>query len=92
MGLRPTSLSARRSVKAPVRASQRQKILGFIHAKGSDGATIEEIERGMKMSGNTVRPRRQELEEMGIVLDSGRRRKTEKGRNAIVWVTIPNLS
>ena len=38
------------------------------------------------MSGNTVRPRRIELQEKGLVVDSGRRRPTPSARQAIVWV------
>lgn len=51
----------------------------------SDGLTDQEIERETGLGGSTVRPRRRELECAGLVRDSGKRRKTESGRQAVVW-------
>lgn len=48
-------------------------------------ATDEELANLLTLSGNTCRPRRVELVELGIVEDSGNRRKTASGRNAVVW-------
>jgi hypothetical protein len=48
-------------------------------------ATDEELIERTKISANTLRPRRRELELKGIVRDSGETRKTRSGRSAVVW-------
>lgn len=48
-------------------------------------ATDEELATTLTLSGNTCRPRRVELVDLGLVEDSGERRKTASGRNAVVW-------
>lgn len=85
MPVRPTSFAAHRAI-TPTAANLRQRVFLFILARGADGATLEEIERGLNLEGNTVRPRRCELEERMLVEDSSRRRKTFAGRDAVVWV------
>ena len=52
------------------------------------GATDEDIARYIHMNPSTVRPRRLELVEAGLVRDSGRTRKTRSDREAIVWVAV----
>ena len=48
-------------------------------------ATDEEIERALSISGNTVRPIRGSLVKDGLIVDSGARRLTIAGNEAIVW-------
>jgi hypothetical protein len=84
---RTTSFASAAAI-VPRKRTLRGQVLGFIHSQGFAGATDYEIETALKMLGNTVRPRRRELEQMGIVLDSGKRRPTQTGRDAIVWITI----
>jgi hypothetical protein len=48
-------------------------------------ATDEELCLRLPISANTVRPRRRELQQMGLIRDSGRRRPTISGRYAVVW-------
>lgn len=62
-----------------------------IECAGEAGLTDEEIGERTGLAGNTVRPRRLELEEGGLVCDSGRTRPTQSGRRATVWVTRENL-
>lgn len=52
----------------------------------AQGATDEEITKGLRMNPNTERPRRVELVDMGRVVDSGRVRLTESGTKAVVWI------
>jgi len=47
--------------------------------------TDEEIARHTGLSINTARPRRVDLVEGGLVHDTGERRKTDTGHDAIVW-------
>jgi hypothetical protein len=85
-----TSRAAARHVAMHV-TGYRALVLGFIKAQaaaGRMGATDDEIiewwiARGGKK--NTPRARRIELEKMGLIEDSGWRRKTTSGRSAIVW-------
>jgi hypothetical protein len=50
------------------------------------GWTDEEAANYLDMTGNSYRPCRVDLMDRGLVHDSGRRRKTAAGRNAVVWV------
>lgn len=47
--------------------------------------TDQELAERLGVSGNTIRPRRIELVESGMVRDSGERRLTKAKRKAIVW-------
>lgn len=69
-----------------VRSLQQKKVLKFVLAQGDRGATDQEIELALQVSGNTVRPRRSELCQSGLVVDSGKRRQTKSGRLAVVWI------
>ena len=63
-------------------APDRARVLAFLEFMP---ATDEEIQRSLKMDGNTERPRRRELELSGKIVDSGKRRKTSTGSPAVVW-------
>jgi hypothetical protein len=60
------------------------KILDYLELN-SDGATDEELQQALSLQGNTLRPRRRELQLMGKVLATGVKRPTASGRQAIVW-------
>lgn len=87
-----TSKAAARSVKS-TRGKTMQMVLDRIRAFAGDpygdpGATDEEIQRDLGMSGNTERPARVALVQQGLVKDSLRERKTVAGRAAVVWVAV----
>lgn len=72
----------------PRSGTQRARVLDSIryHTEWGDGGlTDEEIGVELGMNPSSVRPRRQELQKMGWVEDSGDRRETESGMRAIVW-------
>lgn len=73
---------------APKTPTQRQRVHTFIGSRGPMGATDEEIGYALNLSQNSVRPRRLELVEAGLVKDSERRRNTVGGNPAIVWVVV----
>jgi hypothetical protein len=50
------------------------------------GATDEEIQHELQMNPSTQRPRRIELVEAKLVLDSTMKRPTSSGRQAVVWI------
>jgi hypothetical protein len=88
---RPTQVAAA-AAALPRTGTWRRWVLDAIGAAwpvrpdGSGGLTDEEIEDALGIGGNTERPRRKELEEAGLILDSGATRPTSTGKAAIVWV------
>lgn len=64
----------------------RAQVLQLLTRADAGGATDEEIQTALKMNPSTQRPRRIELVGMGLVRDSGNRRKTRSGRYAVVWI------
>jgi hypothetical protein len=72
-------------------AKQRTDVLAVIAKAGAYGATDAEIELVAGIRAQSVSPRRGELRALGLIVDSGRRRLTPRGRPAAVWVT-PNHS
>lgn len=83
-GATPTSNAA--AVKVlPKTGTQRRAIFdALVSAAHAGGATDPELSRHLGLSGNSVRPRRGELVEMGLVEDSGRTR-LYAGNPHIVW-------
>lgn len=70
----------------PNAATERERVLSLLRDRGDHGATDQEMQTELQMSGNTQRPRRKELEKAGKVIDSGRTRKTSSGCSATVWI------
>lgn len=67
----------------------RARVFAYILAAGQDGATDYEIETSLGGRPSTTRARRIELVQEGWVVDSGKRRKTVSGAEAIVWIATP---
>ena len=78
-----TSREAAASV-IPSTPNLRARVLTLLRRTPA-GLTDEEIQTVLGMNPSTQRPRRIELERMGLVFDSGRRRATQSGRMATVW-------
>ena len=64
----------------------RARVYRYILNRGPSGATDEEIIVASDRSASSIRPRRCELADRGLVIDSGRKRATRSGRAAVVWV------
>jgi len=77
--------TSRESAKAvaPNFSARMMRILEKISTVG--GMTDEEGQYGLEIDGNSYRPARVTLAKHGLILDSGERRKTMSGRNAVVW-------
>lgn len=76
--------SRRAAVKAlPKSGTKRARLFRFLEQSG--GATDEEMELALGISGNTVRPTRVSLVRDGLVEESGHTRPTVSGNDAIVW-------
>jgi hypothetical protein len=67
----------------------REKVCEYIRLQGEHGATEEEIEEALLLSGNTCRPRVWELMKAERIEDSGATRKTRSGRYARVLRVTP---
>ena len=80
-----TSKEAAVSMRRDVLAL-RALVFDRIAQSGDKGMTDEEIARALGLEGNTARPRRWELANMGRIEKSGEKRKTSRGRRAVVWV------
>ena len=79
----PTSREAAERIAGSAGAL-RQRVYEALCAS-PDGLTDQEIEERTGLSGNTVRPRRGELQKAGFVVDSGDQRMTKSCRFATVW-------
>lgn len=79
-----TSRAAAQEIALSV-ATLRMQVYEAI-ASAPDGLTDAEGQLALSMEGNTYRPRRRELQQAGSIKESGTKRKTSSGRNAVVWV------
>jgi predicted ArsR family transcriptional regulator len=77
-----TSREAASSIKGKA-ATLRDEVLEAIRRHPS---TDEQLAERLVLSPNTCRPRRVELVDRGLVVDSGQRAKTASGRSAVVWI------
>lgn len=67
---------------------QRTEVYLCIHRAHDNGRTWDEIVQLLGCS-PTANGRVTELRDRGLILDSGRRRKTRSNRNATVWIVPP---
>ena len=64
---------------------QRAAVLAEIIRSGELGRTDGELAEMLDLNPSSARPRRIELVEAGLIVDSGRTRKTASGRASVVW-------
>jgi hypothetical protein len=82
-----TSKAAADSVEADT-PTLRERVYAAIKGYEDRGATDDCIEQQLKLRHQTASARRRELQLLGMVVDSGRRRETRSGRKATVWVAV----
>jgi transcription initiation factor IIE alpha subunit len=87
LGKRRTSRLAATRVY-PETGSLRLKIYELLIRAETRGATDQEIESILGISGNTVRPLRGSLEKQGFIIDSGTTRQNTNGNLCIVWRAV----
>ena len=78
-----TSRAAAASLTPAKLTGDRLRIYRYLRSR-PDGATDEEIAAALAMNANTERPRRIELQKIGMIRLSGTR-ATASGRKANVW-------
>jgi hypothetical protein len=76
-----TSIAAAISIKRAI-GPLHNRVIGMLR---DYPATDEEMIDHLGIVPNTLRPRRRELELMGIVVNTGEKRLTKSGRKAFVW-------
>ena len=79
-----TSREAAQSIE-PQLGNLEELVLEAIRAS-RDGLTCDEVEEFTKLSHQCASARVNGLMKRGVIVDSGRKRKTRSGRNAIVWI------
>lgn len=79
----PTSKAAAKAIEPSI-YTLRFKVREAIRAS-VDGLTDEEGIERTGIPASTYRPRRVECVEAGLVVDTGRTRATNSGRQAVVW-------
>ena len=84
----PTSQAAAALIE-PTAGTLRARVLDYLRERGDAGATDEETQLALDMNPSTQRPRRQELEKMGLILRTTQTRETKSGRKAVVFVAAP---
>lgn len=63
-----------------------QTMYNRLKRRPKQGFTCQELEQDLGVSHPTASARLVDLRYSGLIVDSGERRKTTSGRNAIVWV------
>lgn len=86
-----TSQAAAESIR-PVANALGNQIYEFIKSRGPHGATDQEVQTELDISGDTQRPRRDRLHKAGLIRRSGEKRETPSGRWADVWVAVQDTA
>jgi transcription initiation factor IIE alpha subunit len=82
-----TSVTAALKV-LPKTGSLKRKVYEYILNQGLRGATDYEIEKTLRIEGNTVRPTRGSLVKEGHIIDAGTTRKNHHDNDCIVWRAV----
>lgn len=88
-GSHPDTSFAMRERVFPKTGSQRRRAFDFISARGAVGATDDELEVALDLLHQSASATRNSLMKDGWIIDSGQRRLTRSGHEAIVWVIAP---
>ena len=79
----PTSRAAAEAITLTA-GTLRALVMTYIRDQGEHGATRQEIEDALQISGDTIRPRCKELLAMGLIHATTATRPTVAGRSAVV--------
>lgn len=71
-----------------INKADRQRVLDYIVSKGREGSTDYELERDLELKHQTASARRRGLEQSGLVVLSDKKRPTDSGRQAGVYVSV----
>jgi hypothetical protein len=82
-----TSVAAALSA-LPRSGTIRRKVYDYFVDRGLRGATDQEVEIALQISGNTLRPTRGSLVKDGYLIDTGTTRKNYNQQDCIVWRAV----
>lgn len=85
----PTTSHQAAARVAPKSGTQRYRVLQLLFSAWPDGYTDEEMQQMLDMNPSSQRPRRQELQRGGWLVDAGYTRRTASGADATVWRYVP---
>lgn len=83
--MRETSAEAKNSIDSKTIESI---VFEHIRSSGIKGCTCDEAEESLGLRHQTCSARFTALNKKGEIVDSGKRRLTRSGRNAIVWLAM----
>ena len=83
-----TSIIAAAIVAPTLRLKQRLALNAITGAL--EGLNAWELAKALNSRVNQIQPRTSELQRMGLIRDSGRRRPNEWGNSTIVWIATSN--
>lgn len=83
--MKATSLAAYEKSR-PKFGSNRARVYQQILDKQEYGATDQELQQALNLSGDTLRPARLSLLKENLIYDSGKTRQNANGNECIVWV------
>jgi hypothetical protein len=66
--------------------NDEERVLALLRHRGDEGATDDEIEVALGLIHQNASARRRGLVLQGFIKDSGKRRETRTGRDAVVWI------
>jgi hypothetical protein len=72
----------------PKTGSIRLSVYEFLVRQGLRGATDQEMQSNLNLSGDTIRPTRMTLLKDGFIMDSGETRKNTNGNPCVVWRAV----
>jgi len=64
---------------------QRARLMVAYEIAGLEGITDQEAQHMTGLDGDSQRPRRQELQRMGLIEPAAKKRKTKAGNDAVAW-------
>jgi hypothetical protein len=72
----------------PKSGSIRLSVYEYLIRQGLRGATDQEMQSNLNLSGDTIRPTRMTLLKDGFIIDSGETRNNANGNPCVVWRAI----
>ena len=72
----------------PKSGSIRLKVYEYLIRQGLRGATDQEMQANLNLSGDTIRPTRMTLLKDNYIIDSGETRNNVNGNPCVVWRAV----
>lgn len=72
----------------PKSGSIRLKVYEYLIRQGLRGATDQEMQTNLNLSGDTIRPTRMTLLKDNYIIDSGETRNNSNGNPCVVWRAV----